>query len=97
MMMFELFGRTMTASAFTEPMASSKSFVEGFMVWPPETTTSTPRLFKMAALPSPAATATNPRGLRCASSSAASFSVRSTDCICILWMNTSDTWPRSRK
>ena len=79
MMMFELFGRMMTASAFTDPAASSRSFVEGFMVWPPETMTSTPRLFRISAWPEPAATATKPRGLRSACSSAASFSVRSAD------------------
>ncbi len=56
----------MTASAFTDPAASSRSFVEGFMVWPPETMTSTPRLFRISAWPEPAATATKPRGLRSA-------------------------------
>ena len=32
MMIFLLFGSMMTASAFTRPAASSRSFVEGFMV-----------------------------------------------------------------
>ena len=36
------------------------------MVWPPDTTTSTPRLSRILALPSPAATATKPSGLRSA-------------------------------
>ena len=79
MMMFELFGKTITASALTSVMASRRSFVEGFMVCPPETTTSTPRLLRISALPDPAATATKPSGLRSCACSAASFSVRSSD------------------
>ena len=90
MMMFLLFGRMMTASALTAPTASSRSFVEGFMVWPPDTTTSTPRLSRILALPSPAATATKPSGLRSAASSAASASVRAALCSCMLWMWTSE-------
>ena len=95
MMMFLLFGRMITASAFTSFAASSRSFVEGFMVCPPETTTSTPRLLRIFALPSPAATATKPIGLRAASPSAASASVRAALCSCMLWMCTSAIWPRS--
>ena len=78
MMMLELFGRMMTASAFTRSTASSRSFVEGFMVCPPDTTTSTPKLSRIFAMPEPAATATNPSGLCSERSSAASFSLRST-------------------
>ena len=75
------------------------------MVWPPDTTTSTPRLFSMAAFPSPGATATKPRGFvgsGCASgagmaSSLAILRARSCDCRSMLCMKTSDTCPRSRK
>ena len=60
MMMFLLLGRTSTVLAGTLWMAARMSSVEGFIVWPPLTTASTPRSLKTAFRPSPAATATKP-------------------------------------
>ena len=40
--------------------ASRSLLVEGFIVWPPLTTTSAPRLSRIARVPSPAATVTTP-------------------------------------
>ena len=96
MRMLPLLGRMMTDSAFTRATASSRSAVEGFMVCPPETTTSTPRDLRISASPEPAATATKPRAL--AGSTAASWSawilaVRSATSRSMLWIKTSYTWP----
>ena len=70
----------------------------GFIVWPPETTTSTPSDFRMSASPSPAATATKPSGLlgsgavsalaEAAAWSAAILAVRSWASMSMLWMKT---------
>lgn len=49
-------------SALTAWTASSSSAVDGFIVCPPLTTTSTPRLSRISTTPSPAPTATKPRG-----------------------------------
>ena len=59
-MIFLLFGRTKTTSAGTASIAWSRSSVEGFIVWPPRTSWSTPRSVNTLSKPSPAATATNP-------------------------------------
>ena len=69
------------------------------MVCPPDTTSSTPRLARIFALPSPAATATKPKGLRSAVFSAANASLRAALCSCMLWMCTSETcasWSRNQ-
>ena len=54
MMMYLLLGRTKTTSAGTLLTSSRISWVLGFMVWPPETVRSTPRLANTSAMPSPA-------------------------------------------
>ncbi len=51
----------MTLVALQASMASRMSAVEGFMVCPPDTMTSTPSERKISACPDPAATATKPR------------------------------------
>ena len=63
MRMLPLLGKMMTEVALTWSTAPSRSAVEGFIVWPPETTTSTPRDLRMSASPEPAATATKPSAL----------------------------------
>ena len=60
MMMLPLLGRMKTVLALTFSTTSRMLWVEGFMVWPPETTPSQPRSRKRAARPSPAQTATKP-------------------------------------
>ena len=60
MMMFLLLGSTKTVLAGVACTALRISSVEGFMVCPPLTTFSTPRSWKRALMPSPAATATKP-------------------------------------
>ena len=60
MMMFLLFGSTNTTSAGVLLTSVRMSSVEGFMVWPPVTTRSTPSSRKRFAMPSPADTATTP-------------------------------------
>ena len=57
---FLLFGRTNTISAGQALIAARMSSVEGFIVWPPLTTQSTPMSENTASRPSPAATATKP-------------------------------------
>ena len=92
MRMLPLSGRTMTLSALHCSMASRRSAVEGFMVWPPETTTSTPSERRMSASPEPGATATKPSGFlgsgAAASLSARTFSVRSCASRSMLWTKT---------
>src|SRR5207244_10479573 len=56
--MFLLFGSTTTASAGQASTAWSSSAVDGFIDWPPATTSCTPRLRKSRCTPSPVATAT---------------------------------------
>ena len=60
MMMFLLLGNTKTVLAGTWFTAVRMSWVEGFMVWPPEMMPSTPRSLKTEAMPSPAHTDTTP-------------------------------------
>ena len=77
--------------------------MEGFIVCPPLTTTSTPSDSRIEARPDPAATATKPIGLsgpasgagvwRAAAASAASPASRVCDCRRMLWMCTSETSP----
>ena len=67
------------------------------MVWPPDTTTSTPSERKISSSPEPAATATKPSGFLGSSFfspaawawSAAILAVRSWDSMSMLWMKTS--------
>ena len=92
MRMLPLLGSTMTLSALVAAAASRMSAVEGFIVWPPETTTSTPRDLRISASPSPAATATKPSGLRGSRAvawSSAILAVRSWASMSMLWMKTS--------
>ena len=94
--MLPLLGMTMTLSALASSMAARMSAVEGFMVCPPETTTSTPRDLRMDSSPEPAATATKPSGFLGAFSaalSAAILAVRSAASRSMLWMKTSKIWP----
>ena len=58
---FGLLGRTMISRASTASIASSSSPVLGLADWPPWTTAATPKSRKIAARPSPGATATTPR------------------------------------
>ena len=58
MIMFLLLGRTKTISAGVRSISLKMSSVEGFMVWPPEITPSTPRSLNTASSPAPAHTAT---------------------------------------
>ncbi len=60
MMMFLLLGSTNTTSAGVRAISRQISSVEGFMVWPPEITPSTPRSLNTPAMPAPALTATTP-------------------------------------
>ena len=60
--MFLLFGRTKTVSAGVRFTARRMSSVDGFIVWPPVTILSAPSSRNSSAMPSPAQTATAPKG-----------------------------------
>ena len=60
MMMFLLLGSTNTTWLGVRFTSCKMAWVEGFMVWPPDTMRSTPRSRKVAARPSPAHTARKP-------------------------------------
>ncbi|MNW60106.1 hypothetical protein D3C74_380650 [compost metagenome] len=73
---FELFGSMNTCSAAMERTAFTKSSVLGFIVCPPDRTTSTPRLWKISAIPSPEDTAIKPYGAISSAGSTASSILR---------------------
>ena len=60
MMMFLLLGKMNISSALILSMASIKSSVDGFIVWPPVTTSSTFRSLNIFVKPSPELTAMKP-------------------------------------
>ena len=60
---FPLLGSSSTSFDGTDSTAARMSSVEGFTVWPPPTTESTPRLSRIRRKPSPLATATSARCL----------------------------------
>ncbi len=56
MIMFLLLGKIITWSALASSTALTMSWVDGFMVCPPETTYLTPRSSKTSLIPSPTET-----------------------------------------
>ena len=81
---FELFGRIIMWSAFTFPIADTKSSVLGFIVWPPPTTISALNSLNIASIPLPGATVMIAYFLCSATtSSSSSFSKMLSCCSCI--------------
>ena len=60
MTILELLGSKMTCFAFTLLIAFTKSSVDGFMVWPPETISSAPSSLNISSSPGPLETAISP-------------------------------------